>query len=46
MDRLDRAHRAIPAIIGAIALASVAVLFASDTFGICRQRAWVAIGSN
>jgi hypothetical protein len=32
MHRLDRAHRAIPVIIGAIALATVAVLFASDTF--------------
>jgi hypothetical protein len=32
MHRLDRAQRAIPVIIGAIALATVAVLFAWDTF--------------
>jgi hypothetical protein len=32
MHRLDRAHRAIPVIIGAITLATVAVLFAWDAF--------------
>jgi uncharacterized membrane protein len=30
--RLDRAHRALPVILGAITLASVAVLFAWDVF--------------
>jgi hypothetical protein len=32
MHRLDRAHRAIPVVSGAIALATVAMLFAWDTF--------------
>ena len=31
-SRLDRAHRALPAILGAVTLATVAVLFAWDAF--------------
>ena len=46
MHRLDRAHRAIPEIIGAITLATVAVLFAWDVFpGLFPPRAHDFLGA-
>ncbi len=46
MRRLDRGHRAIPVVIGAIALAIVAVLFAWDAFpGLFPPRAHDLLGA-